>query len=105
MPVNIIQGDGVMNVALSGEIDHHTAAAIRQEVDERAEKTKPAVLTLDFADVSFMDSSGIGLIMGRYKLIRALGGQLQVTGASGSMAKIMRLAGLEKLGVLGGDNE
>lgn len=105
MPVNIKQEEGVMVARLEGEIDHHTAGSIREKIDERMEKTKPALVELDFSGVSFMDSSGIGLIMGRYKVLRMLGGTLRVVGATGSMMKIMRLAGLEKLGVLGGGGE
>ena len=103
MPVNIKQEDGVMIARLEGEIDHHTAGRIRETIDERMEKTKPRRVELDFSNVSFMDSSGIGLIMGRYKVIHTLGGTLHVVGVTGAMMKIMRLAGLEKLGVFDGE--
>jgi len=101
MPVKIEQGNGVLNVLLEGEIDHHTAKPIRERIDETAEKTRPRLMRLDFTKVSFMDSSGIGLVIGRYKLMKMLGGSVRVTGVSGAMEKIMKMAGLERLGVLG----
>ena len=52
---------------------------------------------LDFSDVTFMDSSGIGLVMGRYKLLNELGGKLEVTGLSNNSYKVMRLAGLDRI--------
>ena len=100
MPVSIQQKEGVMTVLLKGEIDHHTARSIREDIDELASRTKPGLLQLDFSGVSFMDSSGIGLVMGRYKLVKALGGQTKVVGASGHMKKIMIMAGFERLGVM-----
>ena len=50
---------------LSGEIDHHSAKTIREEIDLAVSEQIPKELWLDFRDVSFMDSSGIGLVMGR----------------------------------------
>ena len=84
-------------VWLTGELDHHAARQLRQQVVER---TRPQRLRLDFSDVSFMDSSGIGLIMGRYRLMQLEGGTLVVTGASERLRKVMRLAGLDRLGIL-----
>ena len=87
-------------VWLSGELDHHAARQLRQQVDLAVERNRPQRLRLDFSDVSFMDSSGIGLIMGRYRLMQLEGGSLSVTGASELLRKVMRMAGLDKLGIL-----
>ena len=87
-------------VWLSGELDHHAARQLRQQVDLAVERNRPQRLRLDFSDVSFMDSSGIGLIMGRYRLMQLEGGSLSVTGASERLRKVMRMAGLDKLGIL-----
>lgn len=87
-------------VWLTGELDHHAARQLRQQVDLAVERTRPQRLRLDFSDVSFMDSSGIGLIMGRYRLMQLEGGSLSVTGASERLRKVMRMAGLDKLGIL-----
>lgn len=87
-------------VWLSGELDHHAARQLRQQVDLAVERNRPQRLRLDFSDVSFMDSSGIGLIMGRYRLMQLEGGSLSITGASERLRKVMRMAGLDKLGIL-----
>ena len=54
-----------MSYVLSGELDHHSARLARENIDSLIQQKKPSVLRLDFSEVSFMDSSGIGLIMGR----------------------------------------
>ena len=85
---------------LSGEIDHHIAAGLRREIDGPVMADPPPLLVLDFGGVTFMDSSGIGLVMGRYRLMQLAGGRLSVTGASERIQKIMRLAGLDRLHIL-----
>ena len=85
-------------VCLSGEIDHHSAALIRASIDDVIIQKHPALLTLDFSDVTFMDSSGIGLVMGRYKLLKTVQGRIRVENLSPGAYKVMVLAGLEKLG-------
>ena len=89
-----------MTAYLSGEIDHHNAKGIREEIDETVQRAGPKELVLDFRDVGFMDSSGIGLVMGRYSLMQELGGRLLVVNMSGHIAKVMRLAGLDRLAIL-----
>ncbi len=97
MDVKTTTDEAVTTVYLSGELDHHNAAPLRERVDAIIAKQHPEKLVLDFGGISFMDSSGIGFVMGRYKLMRAVGGELQVRGASARMEKVMRLAGLERL--------
>ncbi|MEG1774675.1 MAG: anti-sigma factor antagonist [Oscillospiraceae bacterium] len=63
-----------LRVLLFGEIDHHSAIEMRRQIDEAAERHRPRNLVLDFGGVTFMDSSGIGLVMGRYKLVGGWGG-------------------------------
>ena len=87
-------------VWLTGELDHHAARQLRQQVDLAVERTRPQRLRLDFSDVSFMDSSGIGLIMGRWRLMQEQGGHLLVQGVPRSLRKVMKVSGLDKLGVL-----
>ena len=82
---------------LSGEIDHHTALPIRLETDDRIENSRPRHTVLDFSEVTFMDSSGIGLVMGRYKLCKSFDGTLTVCGLSDSSYKVMKLAGLSNI--------
>lgn len=87
----------VMVAYLSGDIDHHTARPIREQIDDEADKNMPSLLVLDFKDVSFMDSSGIGLVMGRYRLLSPRGCELAVTNPSPQIYKVMNLAGLGRL--------
>ncbi len=82
---------------LCGEIDHHTAQGMREEIDLALCREKPQKLILNFDEVEFMDSAGIGLIMGRYKLMQTLGGELTVSGLSPKMEQIVVLSGIGKL--------
>ncbi len=100
MPVKITVSGEVVTAFLDGEIDHHTASVIRNEIDASVEKNMPTLLVLDFRDVSFMDSSGIGLVMGRYKLLKPTGASLHVTNTSPQIGKVMKLAGLDRLAKL-----
>ena len=100
MPVKITVSGEVVTAFLDGEIDHHTASVIRNEIDASVEKNMPTLLVLDFRDVSFMDSSGIGLVMGRYKLLKPMGASLHVTNTSPQIGKVMKLAGLDRLAKL-----
>ncbi|HHZ06495.1 MAG TPA: anti-sigma factor antagonist [Clostridiales bacterium] len=100
MNVQITSADGALIALLSGEIDHHTAREIRKEIDSQAEKLHPPVLKLDFSQVQFMDSSGIGLIMGRFRLMQLLGGMLLVINVPPHLERIISLSGVGALGVL-----
>ena len=89
--------NGTLIVHLKGDIDHHTSAAIRQAVDTQIGKKLPEILMLDFGDVKFMDSSGVGLIMGRYKLARAYNCRVHVCRVPEYAERIMNMSGLGKL--------
>lgn len=97
MPIRITVNGEVVTAYLDGEIDHHTASVMRNEIDSSIEKNMPSMLILDFRDVTFMDSSGIGLVMGRYKALKPIGGELHVTNTSPQIYKVMKLAGLDRL--------
>ncbi|MBR3588365.1 MAG: anti-sigma factor antagonist [Clostridia bacterium] len=96
--MKITFSDGILTAFVQGEIDHHSAVGIRTEIDRRIQKDKPDILRLDYSNVTFMDSSGIGLIMGRYKLMSAYSGQIEVVNVPLNMARVVRLSGIEKLG-------
>lgn len=87
-----------IRVYLDGEIDHHSASLIRAGIDDAIILRRPRLLVLDFGEVSFMDSSAIGLVMGRYKLMKNHDGQIRVENLSASAYKVMKLAGIERLG-------
>ena len=88
---------GELTVMLTGEIDHHCAGAIRAEVDAAVYAHTPKTLILDFSGVSFMDSSGIGLIMGRYRILQPLGGAIILQDPVPHISRILRLAGMERI--------
>lgn len=100
MSVKIDFNDEILTCRLNGEIDHHTTLPIRLEIDDKIENCRPKTAILDFSDVTFMDSSGIGLVMGRYKLLSEFGGALEVTGLSNNSYKVMRLAGLDRIATI-----
>jgi stage II sporulation protein AA (anti-sigma F factor antagonist) len=95
--MEITQEGKTVTVLLTGEIDHHTAKGLRQAADDALITRRPEELVLDFSGVTFMDSSGVGLVMGRYKAARSLGCGVTVKGLRPRDAKIMRLSGLSAL--------
>ena len=92
--------NNALTAYLSGEIDHNCAGSIRSQIDGQAENLHPGTLLLDFSKVSFMDSSGIGLIMGRYRTMALLGGNLKVVNVPERLQRIINLSGVGALGVL-----
>jgi stage II sporulation protein AA (anti-sigma F factor antagonist) len=98
--VNISTKDDIMTAELLGEIDHHTARSMRESIDAALVVSRPILLNLNFKNVKFMDSSGIGLIMGRFKLVSSLGGKLKVINIPKRFERIIKLSGLGVLGVL-----
>ncbi len=84
-------------LSLVGEIDHHSAAVLRHEIDEALMKKRPRTLYIDLSRVDFMDSSGLGLIMGRFSLMTKLGGETVVLNPSPGAKRILSLAGMEKI--------
>ena len=66
---------GVLTARLLGEIDHHSAGEMRERIDEAMKLQRPSCLRLDFSQVPFMDSSGVGLVLGRVRLCRFWNGR------------------------------
>lgn len=100
MYVQIVLAKGDLTAMLIGDIDHHTAREMRKEIDALVEKHHPTLLRLDFSAVQFMDSSGIGLIMGRYRLMKLIGGNVLVCNVPPHLKRLMDLSGIGSLGVL-----
>ena len=86
-----------LRIKLKGDIDHHSAVAVRSGMDTLLYKIRPKRLYLDLSGVDFMDSSGLGLIMGRYALMKELGGDVVVSEPSAGVERVLRLAGLERV--------
>ncbi len=89
--------EGILIIKISGDIDHHSAKPLREEIDTNLYLYRASTVILDLAGVDFMDSSGLGLILGRYTKINDLGGRLIIANPDDSVAKILALAGTEKL--------
>ena len=86
-----------LTVSLTGELDHHGAAASRKAIDGLILDQQPKKVVLELKSVHFCDSSGLGLLMGRYKTALSIGAVLTVKDPSPPVTRIMRLAGLDKL--------
>lgn len=95
--VKFSESGRTLTAHLLGEIDHHLAKVQREEIDAMLFRAKPDFLVLDFSEVKFMDSSGIGLIIGRADVCSGIGCRMRITGLSGSLKKLVKLAGVEKL--------
>lgn len=82
---------------LDGELDLHTASMVRQAIDIEIEKRGIRKVILNFQNVHFIDSSGLGVIIGRYKKLLPLGGTLKITNVPPQIYRIMELSGLPKI--------
>ena len=89
--------NGVLEIKLTGEIDHHSAVNVRSDIDGLILNLFPRKVVLDLSEISFMDSSGLGLIMGRYSLVKELGGTLSLRAPTVAVMKILTLAGMERM--------
>lgn len=87
----------VLVVRLRGELDHHTADELRNQVDEVLKNPQIRHLVLSLAELSFMDSSGIGVILGRYKQIAARSGEMVVCSINPTIYRIFEMSGLFKI--------
>ncbi len=95
--VKISESGGTLTALLCCEIDHHTAKPLREKIDRALFEKKPRILVIDFTGVGFMDSSGIGLIIGRAECAEAVGASVRVEGLSSTLLRLLRIAGLERV--------
>ncbi|MDD5924193.1 MAG: anti-sigma factor antagonist [Clostridia bacterium] len=100
MSVTISTHGKELTALIKGEIDHHTASSVREMIDSEAQKNSPNTINLDFSGVTFMDSSGIGLIMGRYRLSQMIGARLNVVNVPPHLQRMVSLSGITSLGVI-----
>lgn len=84
----------VLVAELFGELDHHASEKVRKDIDEVMERHEALNLVMDFRRVTFMDSAGIGVLLGRYKKVTAAGGYLLITGCSMKIRSILNMAGI-----------
>lgn len=95
--MDIRSENGKAVAVLTGDIDHHSARKLRSELDNFVMTMQPDILIIDLTGISFMDSSGIGLIIGRYKLLKELGGRLEVKSPQPYIRRVLRLSGIERI--------
>ena len=99
MSVQLSYKEGVLTAKLSGEIDHHSARELREAIDDTVRRTCPRLLVLDFGGVEFMDSSGIGIVLGRYRLMQDMGGKLALKNLPPHIRRVMQVAGISSLDI------
>ena len=89
--------ENCLAIFLPGELDHHNAEEIRKGADKLIEENHIKCVIFDFQETNFMDSSGIGVIMGRYKMVYLLGGEVWAVHANERMKKILTMSGVTKI--------
>ena len=97
MVVKVERKNGSVIAMLNGEIDHHSAKALREAIDNELIKGDVRELVLDFAGVGFMDSSGLGVIFGRYNKLIAMKAKLKLINVPKRIERILRMAGVYTL--------
>ena len=101
MGIKIIESPkNILHVLISGDIDHHSSSSLRNQIDPLIETRKFKKIILDFSDVNFMDTSGIGLILGRFKLTSKYNIKMEVINANSRIKKIIEFSGIKSLGIL-----
>ena len=95
--VSVHMKDDVMRCVLSGDIDHHSARTIRTQIDEALLTKRPARLELDLSQVEFMDSSGLGLILGRFNRAAENGTDFALLNPNEGVTRILDLAGIGRM--------
>lgn len=97
MDIHFRNKGAALEVVIEGEIDHHSCEYIRERTDREFIQKRLKNMEMNMSGVTFMDSSAIGLIMGRLRLVKSLEGELCVTGVNDACARIIRLSGLQKV--------
>ena len=83
--------------AISEDIDECVVQKIRRKLDNEIERYMPKEVIFDFCNVSFMDSAGIGMLIGRYKLVKMLGGKVEIANINSSIRKIFEMSGIFRI--------
>ena len=97
LEVQYLKEDKVLILKITEELDHHTVEKIRRKADYEIERHIPRKVIFDFNQVSFMDSAGIGLLIGRYKNARAIGAKVELKNVNKSIYKILKMSGITRL--------
>ncbi len=97
MNLEFIESGQALTIRLKGELDHHSADESRILIDEKINKGKFKKLIIDFKNLDFIDSSGIGFVIGRYKVIRKRNGVIEIINANAKVRKILDMSGIGKI--------
>ncbi|MET3505665.1 anti-sigma F factor antagonist [Halalkalibacter oceani] len=97
LQIDLQQKGSVLLVRLVGELDHHTAEKLRNQVEDNLAKQQIKHIVLNLEQLTFMDSSGLGVILGRYKQVRAVGGEMVVCAISPAVKRLFEMSGLFKI--------
>ena len=92
-----IQKSKELTLKITEEIDECSTEKLRRKIDNEITRFLPRKVILDFANVTFMDSAGIGMILGRYKIIKMLGGTLELANVNKQIEKIFEISGILKI--------
>ena len=96
MPVAYSARNRALTVSLSGEIDHHGVRGLLRDLEQEVDAVLPRTLTVDCRGVTFMDSSGVAILLRLWQRMEALEGSVQVTGLKEQPARVLRAAGLQR---------
>lgn len=97
MESEYLNNEKILILKITEEIDHHVAEKIRRKADLEIERHIPRKVIFDFRNVTFMDSAGIGLILGRYKNVTSLGGKIELVNVTDTVNKILIMSGMNKI--------
>lgn len=92
-----IPKDKLLKLKITEEIDENTTEIMRRKIDNEITRVMPRKVILDFSNVTFMDSAGIGMLIGRYKIIKMLGGELEIANTNRQVRKIFEMSGILKI--------
>ena len=97
MDISFSRDGNTLVVSIKGEIDHHTAAMARERIDARFLMEPVKNMVIDMSGVNFMDSAGIGLIMGRMNRVSSVGGKLSIKSPKPQIKKLLKLSKIESI--------
>ncbi len=97
MNIQFIETGQVLTIKLKGDLDHHSADEVRGLIDDKIKNEKLNKLVIDFKGLDFIDSSGIGFVIGRYKVIRKRNGVIDIVNANKKVRKILDMSGIGKI--------
>lgn len=95
--ITLTENKDKLTIFLVGELDHHTSQIMREKIDAYLSNKEYRGVVFDMSGISFMDSSGIGLLLGRYKMLAKKGIKMEIQGAKDGIDRILRMAGLYQI--------